>query len=181
MEDQWRIAEYDSEWRFLFLTLGSQLRSVLGEAADRIDHVGSTSIEGMDAKPIVDIQISVTDLDNESLYREQIENLGFRLRRDNLDKTKKYFREIPGGRRTHIHVRRTGSVSEQITLLFRDYLRNHPADCMRYKEEKHRLMKRYRNERHKYVEGKGPIVWEIMQRAHAWSMDIGWKPGESDV
>ena len=56
MEDQWRVAEYDSEWKSLFLTLGTKLREVLGEAADRIDHVGSTSIEGMDAKPIVDIQ-----------------------------------------------------------------------------------------------------------------------------
>lgn len=50
----------------------------------------------MDAKPIVDIQNSVTDFDNESLYRELIESLGFTMRRDNPDKTKKYFREIPG-------------------------------------------------------------------------------------
>ena len=181
MEDQWRVAEYDSEWKSLFLTLGTKLREVLGEAADRIDHVGSTSIEGMDAKPIVDIQLSVTDFDNESLYREQIESLGFERRRDNPDKTKKYFREIPGRRRTHIHVRRTGSVSEQMTLLFRDYLRNHPIDCMKYAEEKHRLMKLHSKERTMYVEGKGPVVWEIMQKAHAWSMDIGWKPGKSDV
>lgn len=106
MEDQWRIAKYNSEWNTSFLTLAMKLRNVLGDAADRIDHVGSTSIEGMDAKPIVDIQISVTDFDNESLYREQIESLGFEMRRENPDKTKKYFRELPGNRRTHIHVRR---------------------------------------------------------------------------
>lgn len=181
MEDQWRIAKYNSEWKTSFLTLAMKLRNVLGEAADRIDHVGSTSIEGMDAKPIVDIQISVTDFDNESLYREQIESLGFKLRGENPDKTKKYFREIPGNRRIHIHVRRTGSVSEQMTLLFRDYLRTHPFDCIKYAEEKHRLMKLHSKERSKYVEGKGPIVWEIMQKAHAWSMEVGWKPGESDM
>ncbi|WIV21226.1 bifunctional GrpB family protein/GNAT family N-acetyltransferase [Paenibacillus polygoni] len=96
MEDQWTIAKYNSEWKPTFLTLAMKLRNVLGEAADRIDHVGSTSIEGMDAKPIVDIQISVTDFDNESLYREQIESLGFEMRRENPDKRKKYFRELPG-------------------------------------------------------------------------------------
>lgn len=60
-EDQWRIAAYDPEWRDMFLEMGTQLRKFLGEIAVRIDHVGSTSIIGMDAKPIVDIQISVVD------------------------------------------------------------------------------------------------------------------------
>lgn len=68
-----------------------------------------------------------------------------------------------------------------MTLLFRDYLRTHSFDCIKYAEEKHRLMKFHSKERNKYVEGKGPIVWEIMQKAHAWSMEVGWKPGESDV
>lgn len=181
MEDQWKIAEHDPAWRNLFLECGTQLRNVLGELPVRIDHVGSTAIKGLDAKPIIDIQISVINFDDTASYKTKIESLGFQLREENPDKTKKYFREIPGNRRTHIHVRRAGSFSEQMTLLFRDYLREHPSDCHKYAAEKHRLMELFKNERPKYVEGKGPIVWEIIQKAHNWSQEIGWQPGESDV
>lgn len=181
MVDQWKIVAYNPNWKSIFHELGTQLRHSLGDIALRIDHVGSTSIIGMDAKPIIDIQISVADLDDEILYRSSIESLRFVLRQENPDKTKKYFREIPGNRRTHIHVRRYGSYSEQITLLFRDYLRAHAEDCKKYALEKHRLMELYKNDRPKYVEGKGPIIWEILQRAHIWSQDIGWSPEKSDL
>ncbi len=181
MENQWRIAPHDPEWRDRFLDLGIKLREALGELAVRIDHVGSTSVPGLDAKPIIDIQISVVDLENVSNYKGKIESLGFQWRSDNSDKTKIYFREVPGNRRTHIHVRRAGSFSEQMTLLFRDYLREHPEDCLRYAEEKRRLMALYINYRPKYVEGKGPVVWSILQKAHTWSMEVGWQPGKTDA
>lgn len=181
MENQWRIAPYDPAWRHLFSELGKKLRGALGEAAVRIDHVGSTSIPGMDAKPIIDVQVSVAALQDVARYRDKIESVGFMFREDNPDLTKKYFREAPGTRRTHIHVRQAGSWSEQLTLLFRDYLREHPQDCQRYAAEKHRLMQRFQHEREKYVEGKGPVVWEILQRAHDWSQATGWTPPKSDA
>lgn len=181
MEEQWRIAEYDPRWEHLFVETGKRLREALGDTALRIDHVGSTSIKGLDAKPIIDIQISVTNLEDLPSYQPQIESVGFVLREENPDKTKRYFRELPGNRRTHVHVRQTGSLSEQMTLLFRDYLRQHPQDCSRYAQEKHRLMNLYKNERPKYVEGKGPIVWDILRNAHVWSQEVGWRPGESDI
>lgn len=156
------------------------MRNSLGDLAIRIDHVGSTSIVGLDAKPIIDIQISVLNYDDITSYKTKIESVGFVFREENPDKTKRYFRELPGTRRTHIHVRHVGSFSEQMTLLFRDYLREHPQDCLRYAEEKNRLMELFKNERPKYVEGKGPIVWDIIQKAHNWSQEVGWMPGTSD-
>lgn len=180
MEDQWRISEYDPRWKSLFRDVASRLRESLGDSAVRIDHVGSTSVAGLAAKPIIDIQISVRNYDDFSTYQTKIENVGFVLREENPDRTKRYFREIPGNRRTHVHVREAGSYSEQVTLLFRDFLRVHPDDCLRYAQEKHRLMKLYRAERPKYVEGKGPIVWDILQKAHIWSQEIGWRPSTTD-
>lgn len=181
MDDQWRISKHDPEWKSLFGDIASKLRTALGHLAIRIDHVGSTSVIGLDAKPIIDIQISIKNYEDLSAYRTEIEQVGFVLREENPDRTKRYFRELPGTRRTHIHVRQVGSFSEQITLLFRDYLRVHPTDCLRYAQEKHRLMELYKNERPKYVEGKGPIVWDILQKAHTWSQEVGWKPGISDM
>jgi GrpB-like predicted nucleotidyltransferase (UPF0157 family) len=181
MEDYWRISKHDPEWKNLFNDIALKLRNSLGDLAVRIDHVGSTSVVGLDAKPIIDIQISVFNYDDVLNYKSKIEKVGFVLREENPDKTKRYFREIPGTRRTHIHVRKAGSFSEQITLLFRDYLREHPRDGLRYAEEKHRLMELFNNERPKYVEGKGPIVWDIIQKAYIWSQEMGWKPGISDM
>lgn len=181
MEDQWIISQYNSDWKAEFQRIGFHLRRSLGELAIRIDHIGSTSVVGMDAKPIIDIQVSVIDFDDVSVYKTKIEQVGFVLREMNPDKTKKYFREMPGARRTHVHVRRAGSFGEQMTLLFRDYLRTHPADAIRYAREKHRLMSMYKNERPKYVEGKGPMVWNILQKAHRWSQEIGWNPSQTDV
>ncbi|MBW7453078.1 GrpB family protein [Paenibacillus sepulcri] len=181
MDEQWRIAKHDPEWKRLFNDIAAKLRTSLGNLAIRIDHVGSTSVMGLDAKPIIDIQISVLNYDDVLNYKTKIEKVGFVLRGENPDKTKRYFRELPGSRRTHIHVRQAGSFSEQITLLFRDYLRVHPADCLRYSQEKHRLMELFKNERPKYVEGKGQIVWDIIQKAHIWSQEVGWNPGISDM
>ncbi|MDR6550172.1 GrpB family protein [Paenibacillus qinlingensis] len=181
MEEQWRIAAYEPEWKDIFNDVASTLRQSLGAYASRIDHVGSTSVIGLDAKPIIDIQISVLDLDDTRSYKHKIENVGFVFREDNQDKSKKYFREIAGTRRTHIHVRQVGSFSEQLTLLFRDYLREHPEDCVRYALEKHRLFALYQHERTKYVEGKGPVVWDIIQKAHLWSQEVGWSPSVTDM
>jgi len=181
MGDQWTIAKYNSEWSNQFVEIGTRLRNALQQTALRIDHVGSTSIPGLDAKPILDIQISIDNLGDTAKYVTPIEEAGFVFRSDNADLTKRYFRERPGQVRMHLHVRQTGSFSEQMTLLFRDYLRRHPEDCLRYAEEKHRLMQLYRHERSKYVEEKGPVVWEILQKAHLWSQATGWEPGESDI
>jgi GrpB-like predicted nucleotidyltransferase (UPF0157 family) len=133
------VVPYDSEWPNLFQTLGYALRNALGDIALRIDHIGSTSIQGLDAKPIIDVQISVASFDPIEVIAIPLQKIGFYYRFDNLDLTKRYFREALGDRRTHIHVRRIGSWSEQITLLFRDYMRCHPTDCKIYAEIKYQL------------------------------------------
>jgi GrpB-like predicted nucleotidyltransferase (UPF0157 family) len=129
--DEVMIIPYDAEWPILFARLGGALRATLGDVALRIDHVGSTSIPGLEAKPIIDVQISVASFEPLDAYRGPLESLGYLFRADNTERTKRYFREAPGTRRTHVHVRRAGSLSEQFALLFRDYLRAHAEDARR--------------------------------------------------
>jgi len=175
------IAEYDALWPRLFQERGERLRRALGDVALRIDHIGSTSIPGLAAKPIVDIQISVAALEPLAVFFEPLEALGYVFRADNLERTKRYFRETPGTRREHIHVRKSGSWGEQFALLFRDYMRAHPDEAAQYAHLKRDLAKRYRHDRHGYTEAKGPFIWSVMQRATGWSQEIGWEPGPSDV
>ena len=114
-------------------------------------------------------------------YRLRLEGLGFVFRADNTELTKRYFREPPGSRRTHIHVRRAGSWAEQFALLFRDYIRTHQEDARLYAGLKRRLAEEYAEDRQGYTEAKAPFIWEVMCRADHWSQEIGWQPGPSDA
>jgi GrpB-like predicted nucleotidyltransferase (UPF0157 family) len=173
------VVPYNPAWPLRCAELAAPLRRALGDVALRIDHIGSTSIPGLAAKPIVDIQISVASFDPLDAYRLPLENLGYVWRADNDDRTKRYFRERPGTARTHIHVRKWGSWSEQFALLFRDYLRLHPAAAGRYARLKQDLAERYRDDRHGYTEAKTPFIWATMLEASAWSQVVGWEPGPS--
>jgi GrpB-like predicted nucleotidyltransferase (UPF0157 family) len=175
------ICSYDPAWPSLFATLGVWLRNALGSVALRIDHVGSTSVPGLAAKPIVDVQISVAAFDPVNPYRVPLERLGLVFRSENTERTKRSFREAPGTRRTHIHVRQAGSWAEQFALLFRDYLRVHPEDRDKYGELKRGVARELRDDRHAYTEAKVPFIWEVMSRADRWSQDVGWAPGPSDA
>jgi len=157
------------------------MRDALGATALRIDHIGSTSVPGLDAKPIVDIQISVADLEPLAAYRDTLGGLGFIHRVDNPELTKRYFREGPGQRRTHVHVRRHGSWAEQFALLFRDYLRARPDEAELYAAVKRRLAAEFGDDRERYTTGKEPFIWELMRRADRWSQETGWRPAPSDV
>lgn len=174
------IVDHDREWRDEFARLGAALRQAVGDTATRIDHIGSTSIPGLGAKPIIDIQISVPTLEPMA-YRAPIESLGFIWREHNPELTKRYFRETPGSRRTHIHVRKHGSWHEQYALLFRDYVREHGDAAARYETVKRELAARFQNERTRYTDAKADIFWEIMTLADRWAADTGWEPGPPDA
>lgn len=175
------LTAYDPRWPEIFDQVGSALRQALGDAAQRIDHIGSTAVPGLAAKPILDLQISVAALEPLDPYRRPLESLGYRFRAENPERTKRYFREAPGQRRMHIHVRRAGSWSEQFALLFRDYLRTHADEARRYAAEKHRLAAVHGEDRRGYTEGKEPFIWDVMKKADRWSQETGWEPGATDL
>ncbi len=174
------VVPYDPEWPEWFARVGGELRAALGTVALRIDHIGSTSVIGLAAKPILDIQISVADFEPLDVFRLPLENLGYVFRADNLERSKRYFRESPGMPRTHIHVRRAGSWSEQLSLLFRDYLRAHPEEAQRYADLKYQLAAQLGEDRQGYVDAKDPFIWETLKKADAWNQSIGWQPGPTD-
>jgi GrpB-like predicted nucleotidyltransferase (UPF0157 family) len=178
-----RIVPYDPGWPAIFAALAADLRASLGEVAVRIDHIGSTSVRGLAAKPVIDIQISVADFEPLDAYRAPLERLGYIYRPDNAERTKRYFREPPGGRHIHIHVRRAGSFGEQLALLFRDYIRDHSDVAAQYADLKRALAQQYSEpeQRHAYTKAKGPFIWQVVAQADAWAQCTGWAPGPSDA
>lgn len=175
------VVPYAPEWPSRFREIAAPIRAALGGVARRIDHIGSTAIPGLAAKPIIDIQISVASLEPLDAYRLPLERVGWVFRADNTERTKRYFREAPGTPRTHIHVRAAGSWGEQFALLFRDYVRAHPDVAARYAALKRELAERFRDDRRGYTEAKSPFIWAVMAEANDWAQAIGWEPGPSDA
>ena len=175
------VPDHDPAWPARFVELGTRLRAALGDTAARIDHVGSTAVVGLAAKPVVDVQVSVAALEPVDGYRRQIESRGFVWRSDNPELTKRYFRELPPAPRTHLHVRRSGSFGEQFALLFRDYLRTHPDRAAAYAAEKRALAHLLLTDRQAYVDAKAPFVWATIRLADEWAQLTGWEPGPSDA
>jgi GrpB-like predicted nucleotidyltransferase (UPF0157 family) len=176
------VDAYDAGWPLLFREEAGKMRRALGDVALGIDHIGSTAVPGLAAKPIIDIQIAVSQFEPLVAYRGPLETLGYVYRADNSDRTKRYFRETPGARRTHIHIRKHGSWSEQFALLFRDFLRCHPQHAEEYAALKLELIKRQDGfDGRGYTEAKAPLIWSIMRQASDWSQQVGWEPGPSDA
>ncbi|HYA70746.1 MAG TPA: GrpB family protein [Thermoplasmata archaeon] len=181
VEDPIAIFPYDPAWPEVFRRIGGRLRSVLGTMALRIDHIGSTSVPGLDAKPVIDVQLSVAALVPELPYLRPLESLGYRWYRENPDRSKRFFREPEGEPRTHLHVREVGSFDEQLNLLLRDYLRTHPDAAAEYARVKWSLAEKFQNDRDGYVRAKEPTVWLLLSRAHDWAQATGWRPGPTDA
>jgi GrpB-like predicted nucleotidyltransferase (UPF0157 family) len=190
------ILPYQPQWPEEFRALALPLRRALGELALRIDHIGSTSVPGLPAKDVIDIQITVPALDHgpaeagivaamasvgytppEGRWRDHRppEFVGPESEWDKL-----YFRPPPGLRRTNTHVRAQGRANQRYALLFRDYLRTHPATAQAYAELKQRLAQHLADPE-MYPEVKDPAVDLIYFAAEAWAETTRWQPGASDA
>src|SRR5262249_58011028 len=114
---------------------------------------GSTSVPGLAAKPIVDIQVSVADLGGEPRYVPSLQAIGLVLR--SRDELHRYLRPPAGRpRQVHVHVCAAGGQWERDHLLFRDYLRAHPATCPRYAEAKQANARRWSHDRQDSTEAQ---------------------------
>lgn len=191
MDKAVEIVSYRPGWPAEFRQIGSILRSGLGDLAIRIDHIGSTSVPDLAAKDVIDIQITVAALDDQLILA--MAALGYSLPegvwRDHrppnfvgsdAEWEKLYFRLPPGQRRTHVHVRVQGRANQRYPLLFRDYLRTHPATANAYAELKRRLAQNLADPL-AYPEVKDPAVDLIYFAAQDWAAATGWQPGLSDA
>lgn len=166
------ITAYDEEWPHRFESWRQRLGSTLGETALRIEHVGSTAVKGLAAKPIVDIQVSVEGLEDEARYVPAIESTGVPLRSRHSED--RYFRPPADEPRVvQIHVCEAGGEWERRHLLFRDYLRADEATCDAYAVLKTELAAQYPDDRVAYTEGKTDFIREALGRAERWKARRG--------
>jgi GrpB-like predicted nucleotidyltransferase (UPF0157 family) len=168
-----RVIPYDPGWPARFGAWRGRLARLLGPVARRIEHVGSTSVRGLAAKPVVDIQVSVADMGDEDSYVPPCEAAGLQLRF--RDDEHRYFQPPPGQPRdVHVHVCQQGSGWERVHLLFRDYLRSSAGAREAYAAAKHEAARIWADQRAAYGEAKSDVILGILNRAEAWAGATGW-------
>ena len=160
------ISEYDPRWPELFENEAGRLRSVLAGLAVRIDHVGSTAVPGLAAKPTIDIQVVAPSEKAIETCRERLVALGY----THCAVPVPFFHRPATWPHTHhVHVRQAGTFEERRLCLFRDWLRAHEADRRAYEALKRHLARdvdlHNMAQRMRYSEAKTQFVREIERRA----------------
>jgi putative glutamine amidotransferase len=159
------IEPYDRGWPSRFETESARIEAALGDHVARVDHVGSTAVPGLAAKPVVDIQVSVRSMAPRAAYVEPLERLGYRWALDPWTDEHEFFSREEDGRRVfHIHVCRVGSEWEQRHIAFRDWLRNHPKDAAAYERLKRELAERHPRDTYTYTDAKSAFIRDIETR-----------------
>jgi putative glutamine amidotransferase len=153
------LAEPDPAWAAMFEKEAERIRAALGPVAVRVEHVGSTSVPRLAAKPTIDIQVSVDAMIPRARYVDPLVALGYEFVVDPIDTEHEYLRREVDGLRTHqIHVCAAGGEWERRHLAFRDHLRANPKDAAAYAELKRRLAAEHPNDVMTYVDGKTTFI-----------------------
>jgi GrpB-like predicted nucleotidyltransferase (UPF0157 family) len=136
----------------------------------RLEHVGSTAVPGLAAKPILDLQLSVAAIEPRAVYTEPLERLGYLFVPAPESPDYHFFAKPPDRPRSHhLHVCQAGSENEFRHLAVRDFLRAHGDEAVRYAALKRQVAARNPHDRLAYIEGKDEYVTQLVARAVRWA------------
>ena len=158
------LAEYDLTWPSSYEREADRIRSVLNERVLRLEHVGSTSVEGLAAKPIIDVVLEVPDSRDEEAYVPDMEAAGYVLRIREPDWFEHRLFKGPDVN-INLHVFSAGCAEVGRMLIFRDWLRTHVADRELYARTKREVAARDWKYVQQYADAKTQVVKDIMDRA----------------
>jgi GrpB-like predicted nucleotidyltransferase (UPF0157 family) len=184
------VTSYQLRWVDEFTQIAGRVRAVVGPAAVRIDHIGSTAISGLGAKDVIDLQITVADLDAAESVTNPLRAAGFRHGEGfeydvfhpkpatDPELRKLFMREPEGERRAHLHIRELGRFNQRYALLFRDYLRSSERVRAEYELVKRRAAHLFPDSIDGYLFVKDPVLHIIYEAASLWAEKVGWSPHE---
>jgi putative glutamine amidotransferase len=179
---EYGLVDHDPAWPERFAAEAERIVQALEpELVERVDHVGSTSVPGLAAKPIVDIQLSLVALTPRDAYVGPLQGLGYRWVVDPWDDQHEYFSLDQGGeRRFQIHVCLAGGEWQRRHLAFRDALRREPETAAAYERLKRELAAAHPRDIMAYVDGKTPFIREVEARALVSTRTSPQEPGSPD-
>jgi GrpB-like predicted nucleotidyltransferase (UPF0157 family) len=158
-----RLVQYDPQWEELFRREARRIQAILGPRVLGIEHVGSTSVPGLIAKPIIDMLLVVADSADESAYVPDLERGGYILRIREPDWHQHRMFKGPDTN-INLHVLSSGCPETDRMIRFRDWLRCHPADRDHYAHTKQALAEQEWKYVQNYADAKTSVVEEILAR-----------------
>lgn len=158
------IMEYDPEWPFRFDALAGVIKGAIADGALSVDHIGSTSVPGLASKPIIDILVTVEDVEDENAYLGKLENAGFVLR---VREAGHRMMRTPA-KDVHIHVFSADNPAVSNYLDLRDWLRVDEMDRSLYGAVKKDLAQQQWADMNYYAEAKTDVISRILSRARIW-------------
>lgn len=170
----YELSEYNPIWKEQYRDYSSKIKSILGDNLISIEHIGSTSIEGMVAKPQIDILVVVKNLDEvKNTYRDFIKAGYVPRGREYVGIGDEYVSlDSPDGKRlASVHIFPLGEPIIEKYRKFRDYLSTHEEDRELYIKTKRELYSKYKDNYEQYDLGKGGVINEIKQRIDRWLKD----------
>ena len=161
--------DYDERWPEAFEAVRAHLWPAVEPVAVRVEHVGSTAVPGLAAKPVIDVDVVVPDEEAVPRAVAALETLGHEHRGDLGIPGRQAFSSVPGLPEHHLYVVVLDSPAHRDHVDLRDYLRTHPEQAQRYALEKRRLAHLLATDREAYVDGKAWLVRELLLRARSTS------------
>jgi GrpB-like predicted nucleotidyltransferase (UPF0157 family) len=152
------IVEYDPAWPSRYAAEAERIREALGRVAVRVEHVGSTAVPDLAAKPVIDVQVSVASFEPIDAYAAPLSRLGFEYRPDDEPEHRFFGLTNDNERVVNLHVCEAGTDWEQRHLAFRDALRGDPDLRARYEAEKRRIAALHPDDTLAYADAKTPWI-----------------------
>lgn len=162
------VTPYQASWSEAFKQEADRLETIFAERLLTVHHIGSTSVPGLSAKPILDILPVVDSLEGIETYNAAMEAIGYEVKGEFGMPGRRYYRKGGDHRTHHVHLYASGNPEITRHVVFRDYLREHPQEVEAYSTIKEQLANHHPEDISAYIAGKDTFVKEMEKRAFAW-------------
>jgi GrpB-like predicted nucleotidyltransferase (UPF0157 family) len=166
MDEPVMIVDYDPQWPVRYEEERERIIIAIGNDIDDIEHIGSTAVPGLAAKPIIDILVIVPALAQVEQSVQPLEKLGYEYMGDSgIPGRHIFIKREQGLRSFHLHMSKADQYTSMQALVFRDFLRLHPQDAREYSELKKALAEQYGVDREGYTNGKTTFIEAMLVKA----------------
>ncbi|GGA36320.1 GrpB family protein [Psychrobacillus lasiicapitis] len=162
------VEAYSADWKNRFEEEAVVLRTIFGNEIQWIHHIGSTSIDGLSAKPIIDMMPIVGDISKIDSFNNAMIAIGYEPKGENGLTGRRYFQKGGNDRTHHVHIYEAGNLGIERHLAFRDYLNTHPHVKKKYGDLKESLARQFPYDIESYINGKEQLASEIERDALKW-------------
>jgi GrpB-like predicted nucleotidyltransferase (UPF0157 family) len=171
LEDPIIVVSYNADWSIQYEQEKIRILNALGDAVAEIQHIGSTAVPGLAAKPVIDILLGLKQIPPSPIQIAKLEVLGYLYCGELGIPNRHYFRQ--GMPRTYqIHAVQIDSEFWRSHILFRDFLIAHPAAAKQYEVLKRKLAVEFRSDRNQYTNNKAPLIQELLVQAKTWQKTL---------